>query len=77
VLSKQHESILLFMSVSGSVPQVLRQLFYSSVFTVRRMFKTVVVLFSLIWASLLLVSWSGGEQVQPSPETKVAMQPDF
>jgi hypothetical protein len=41
------------------------------------MFKTVVVLFSLIWASLLLVSWSGGEQASPSPETKVAMQPDF
>jgi hypothetical protein len=25
------------------------------------MFRTVVILFSLIWASLLLVSWNGGE----------------
>lgn len=41
------------------------------------MFKTVVVLFSLIWASLLLVSWSGGEQVHQPTQAAVATQPDF
>ncbi|WP_281047801.1 hypothetical protein [Syntrophotalea carbinolica] len=41
------------------------------------MFKTVVVLFSLLWASLLLVSWSGGEQVKPPTQAVVATQVDF
>jgi hypothetical protein len=41
------------------------------------MFKTVVVLLSLLWASLLLVSWSGGEQVHSSTQTAIAAQPGF
>jgi hypothetical protein len=44
---------------------------------VRRMFKTAVVLLSLLWASLLLVSWSGGEQGQQLTQTAIAAQPDL
>jgi predicted glycosyltransferase len=41
------------------------------------MFKTAVVLLSLLWASLLLVSWSGGEQGQQLTQTAIAAQPDL
>ncbi|MDD4458101.1 MAG: hypothetical protein PHC98_11050 [Syntrophotalea acetylenica] len=41
------------------------------------MFKTVVVLFSLVWASLILVSWSGGEQIDRPSRPVVAEKAGF
>jgi hypothetical protein len=38
---------------------------------VPRMFKTAVILFSILWASLLLVSWSGGDQTVVAPKAEV------
>jgi hypothetical protein len=34
------------------------------------MFKTAVILFSILWASLLLVSWSGGDQTVVAPKAE-------
>jgi hypothetical protein len=40
---------------------------------VRAMFKTVVILISIVWASLLLISWGGAGTPSPS-QNPVAFQ---
>jgi hypothetical protein len=44
---------------------------------VRAMSKYLVILISLIWASLLLVSWSGSAESRPQPAPPAAGRQGF
>ena len=39
----------------------------------RAMFRLVILLISILWASLLLISWSGATPAPANPETEVVV----